>query len=62
MTGMLETVDPQERFLEFFKIEKYRQKISQMAISGGESIIAYFEELLAFDQKLAEKLLEKPDK
>lgn len=61
MTGMLETVDPQERFLEFFKIEKYRQRISQMAISGRESIMADFEELLAFDQKLTEKLLEKPD-
>jgi len=61
MTGILETVDPQERFLEFFKTEKYRQKISQMAIAGRESIAADFEGLFAFDQKLAEKLLEKPD-
>ncbi len=61
MTGVLEAVDPQERFLEFFKTEEYRQKISQMAIAGRESIIADFEELFAFDQKLAEILLEKPD-
>jgi replicative DNA helicase Mcm len=61
MTKELETVDPQERFLEFFKKEKYRQRISQIAITGKESIIIDFEELFAFDQRLAEILLEKPD-
>jgi replicative DNA helicase Mcm len=61
MTGELETIDPQERFLEFFKREKYRQRISQMAIAGKESISVDFEELFAFDQRLAERLLEKPD-
>jgi replicative DNA helicase Mcm len=57
----LSTVDPQERFLDFFKKEKYRQKISQMAITGRTSITLDFEELFAFDQRLAERLLEKPD-
>jgi replicative DNA helicase Mcm len=61
MTKGLETIDPQERFLDFFKKEKYRQRISQMAITGRESITVDFEELFAFDQRLAEKLLEKPD-
>ena len=61
MTKALETVDPQERFLEFFKKEKYRQRISQMSITGKESITIEFEELFAFDQRLAEILLEKPD-
>ena len=56
-----DTADPQERFLEFFKKEKYRQRISQMAIQGKESIIIEFEELFNYDQKLAETLLEKPD-
>ncbi len=56
-----DTVDPQERFLEFLKQEKYRQRISQMAIQGKESFSVDFEELFAFDQKLAETLLEKPD-
>ena len=56
-----DTVDPQERFLEFLKQEKYRQRISQMAIQGKESFSMDFEELFAFDQKLAETLLEKPD-
>jgi replicative DNA helicase Mcm len=61
MTGELEALDPQEHFLEFFKTEKYRQRISQMAVAGKESIVADFEELFAFDQRLAAKLLEKPD-
>jgi replicative DNA helicase Mcm len=61
MTKGLETIDPQERFLDFFKKEKYRQRISQMAITGRESITVDFEELFAFDQRLAERLLEKPD-
>jgi replicative DNA helicase Mcm len=56
-----DTTDPQERFLDFFKKEKYREKISQMAIQGKESFTVEFEELFGFDQKLAEMLLEKPD-
>jgi replicative DNA helicase Mcm len=61
MARELATVDPQERFLDFFKKAKYRQKISQMAITGTESITVDFEELFGFDQRLAEKLMEKPD-
>jgi len=61
MTEELEVIDPQERFQEFFKMEKYRQRISQMAVTGKISLIVDFEELLAFDQKLAEKLLEIPE-
>ena len=61
MTAKQETVDPQERFLEFFKKERYRQRIRQMALTGKESITVDFEELFAHDQALAEKLLEKPD-
>jgi replicative DNA helicase Mcm len=56
-----ETVDPQERFLEFFKKEKYRLRIAQMALSGKESFNVDFEDLYGFDQKLAETLLDKPD-
>jgi replicative DNA helicase Mcm len=61
MARELATVDPQERFLEFFKKGKYRQKISQIGITGRESITVDFEELFGFDQRLAERLLEKPD-
>ncbi len=61
MTEELETIDPQERFQELFKTEKYRQRISQMAVAGKTSLIVDFEDVLIFDQRLAEELLEKPD-
>jgi replicative DNA helicase Mcm len=57
----LEAIDPQERFQEFFKTEKYRQRISQMAVAGRTSLIVDFEDLLIFDQRLAEELRERPD-
>ncbi|MCD6445732.1 minichromosome maintenance protein MCM [Candidatus Bathyarchaeota archaeon] len=57
----LETVDPQERFQEFFKTEKYRERLSQMSITGKTSLVVDFEDLLTFDQNIAEKVLETPD-
>jgi len=57
----LETVDPQEQFQVFLKTEKYRQRISQMAVGGKTSVMIDFEDLLAFDQRLADELLERPD-
>jgi replicative DNA helicase Mcm len=66
-----EPIDPQERFLEFFKIfkidsekgqkEKYRAKLSQLVITGKTSITINFDELYSFDQNLAEQLLNKPE-
>jgi replicative DNA helicase Mcm len=61
MANEQELVDPQELFLEFFKKEKYRQRIGQMAITGKGSILIDFEELYGFDTALAEQLLNKPD-
>lgn len=61
MTEEMELVDPQELFQDFFKTEKYRQRISQLAVSGKTSTIVDFEDLYTFDQRLAEHLLEKPD-
>jgi replicative DNA helicase Mcm len=61
MTEELEAVDPQERFQDFLKTERYRQRISQMALAGTTSLTVDFEDLLAFDQRLAEELLEKPE-
>ncbi len=55
------TVDPQQRFQEFFKREKYRQRIAQLAITGKNSIIIDFEELYGFDQALAEQVLNRPE-
>ncbi len=57
----LQTVDPQEQFQEFLKSEKYRQRIAQLSVIGKNSLTVDFDDLFAFDQQLAEKLLEKPD-
>ena len=54
-------VDPQQRFEDFFKQDKYRERISQMAIANSTSLIADFEDLMVFDMELAENLREKPD-
>ncbi|MCL2642171.1 MAG: minichromosome maintenance protein MCM [Candidatus Bathyarchaeota archaeon] len=71
MAKNIDQVDPQERFLEFFKIfkidsekgqkEKYRAKLGQLAITGKTSITINFDELYSFDQNLAEQLLNKPE-
>jgi replicative DNA helicase Mcm len=56
-----ETIDPQQHFQEFFKREKYRQRISQLAISGKGSLTIDFEDLYGFDSELAELILNKPE-
>jgi replicative DNA helicase Mcm len=61
MTHQQQTVDPQQRFQEFFKKEKYRQRIAQLAITGKSSIEVDFEDLYGFDEALAELLLKKPE-
>ncbi len=61
MNEEMELVDPQERFQDLFKTEEYRQRIAQMAVSGKTSLAVDFEDLLAFDQRLAEQMLAKPD-
>ncbi len=54
-------LDPQERFLDFFKSEKYRKRISQMAVSEKTSVVVDFEDLLLADSTLAESLVKTPD-
>jgi replicative DNA helicase Mcm len=54
-------LDPQQRFLDFFKTEKYRQRISQMAITDKTSVVVDFEDLLLTDSALADSLVKKPD-
>ncbi len=61
MAEEIEISDPQERFQNFFKTEEYRKRLSQMAMSAQTSLVVAFEDLLAFDQKLAEELLDRPD-
>ncbi len=54
-------IDPQQRFEDFFKQDKYRERISQMAIGNSTSLIVEFEDLMVFDMALAQILVEKPD-
>jgi len=61
LTEEMLVADPQERFQDFLKSDKYRERISRMAIAGSTSLILDFEELLATDSALAENILEKPD-
>ncbi len=53
--------DPQERFQDFLRSEKYRRRISQLPITGSTSLIVDFEDLLATDPELAENIVNKPD-
>jgi len=54
-------VDPQQRFEDFFKQDKYRERISKMTVANSTSLVVDFEDLLVFDIALAENLREKPD-
>jgi len=53
--------DPQERFRDFLRSEKYRHRISQIAVVGSTSLIVDFEDLLATDSEFAENVVKKPD-
>jgi replicative DNA helicase Mcm len=61
MTEELALTDPQERFQDFLKADKYRRRISQMAITESSSLIVDFDDLLAADSELAETILDRPD-
>lgn len=61
MTEETVTLDPEALFLDFFKMDKYRERISSMAVSGNKSFVVDFDELLASEPKLAQLLMDKPD-
>ncbi|MCW4022914.1 MAG: minichromosome maintenance protein MCM [archaeon] len=61
MTEETITMDPETLFLDFFKMDKYRERISSMAVSGNTSFVVDFDELLASEPKLAQLLMDKPD-
>ena len=54
-------IDPQTRFQDFLKSDKYRRRLSQMAVEGSTSITVDFDDLLAADTEFAEILVDKPD-
>jgi len=53
--------DPEERFLDFFKSDKYRERLSVMSVSDKKSFVVDFDELLAAEPKLAQQLIDNPD-
>ncbi|PVX26717.1 MAG: Minichromosome maintenance protein MCM [Candidatus Bathyarchaeum sp.] len=61
MTEELLTADPEALFLDFFKMDKYRERLSSMAVSGNKSFTVDFDELLASEPKLAQHLMDSPD-
>jgi len=61
MTEEMLTADPETLFLDFFKLDKYRERLSVMAVSGKKSFVVDFDELLAAETKLAQQLLDNPD-
>jgi replicative DNA helicase Mcm len=61
MTEETLTLDPEALFLDFFKMDKYRERISSMAVSGTASFVVDFDELLASEPKIAQLIMEKPD-
>jgi len=61
MTEETLTANPEDLFLDFFKSDKYRERLSVMAVSGKKSIMVNFDELLAAEPALAQQLMDKPD-
>ena len=61
MTEEIVMDKPEERFQVILKSDKYRERISQMALNGSTSLVIDFEDILIADSKLAEELLENPD-
>jgi replicative DNA helicase Mcm len=60
MTEEIE-IDPQQRFEDLLKQDKYRERISQMAVTNSTFLIVEFEDLMVFDFSLAQNMVEKPD-
>ena len=61
MTNEMLATDPQERFQDILTSDKYRQRISEMAITGKTSLTVDFEDLMATVSALAENVIERPD-
>jgi len=61
LTKEMLAADPQERFQDLLTSDKYRQRISEMAIAGKTSLTVDFEDLMATDSALAENVIERPD-
>ena len=60
MSEELKHVDPRQIFQEIFKMEKYRSRLSQMAVEGSTSLVLDFEDLRVADEELAKELIMNP--
>jgi len=65
--GVVEAVNISDKFADFFRSfkddkgeYKYRQRIARMALEGSISLIVDFDDLVVFDEALAEKVIEEP--
>jgi len=56
-----EVFGPEERFQNVFKMDKYRERISQMAVVATNALVIDFDDLLASDAALADNLMANPD-
>ncbi len=61
MTEETLTAAPEELFLDLFKSDKYRERLSVMAVSEKKSFVVDFDELLAAEPQLAQQLMDNPD-
>jgi len=61
MTEETLTANPETLFLDFFKLNKYRERLSNIAVSGKKSFMVDFDGLLATEPKLAQQLMDNPD-
>jgi len=53
-------LDPQEAFLNFFKLEFNRERLAKLSIEGTASLGFNFEELVSYNTDLAELLIANP--
>ena len=55
-----EQVDPRELLQELFRMDKYRERLSQMALEGSTSLMVDFEDIHALDEELARGFIRNP--
>jgi replicative DNA helicase Mcm len=55
------TIDPTEEFAKLFKMEKYRNRIAQLAIANAKSIVVDFIDVIRLNIDLTSQLLERPE-
>jgi len=53
-----ETIE--EKFIKFFKSEKYRELIARAAATNEKSIPVDFNDIIAYDKEFSHELVEKP--